>query len=54
MTGVFPIGLALIEERLGKPKWALPEHPPQAVRVCDPAELWAVNPANPARLTVFA
>ena len=36
------------------PAWTLPEQPPQAVRVYDPSELWAVNPANPARLTVFA
>ena len=45
--------LAALIERFN-PEWSLPAHPPQAVRVYDPAELWAVNPANPARLTVLA
>ncbi|MCH2662626.1 hypothetical protein MK163_19460, partial [bacterium] len=36
------------------PEWSLPEAPPKEVRVYDPEELWAVNPDNPVRLTVFA
>ncbi|MDE2813207.1 MAG: hypothetical protein OXM01_09295, partial [Gemmatimonadota bacterium] len=45
--------LAALIERFN-PEWTLPAHPPKVVRVYDPEELWAVNPANPARLTVFA
>ena len=37
-----------------KPDWSMPEAPPKTVRVYDPEELWAVNPENPVRLTVFA
>ena len=37
-----------------KPDWSMPEAPPKTVRVYDPEELWAVNPKNPVRLTVFA
>ena len=37
-----------------KPDWSMPEAPPKQVRVYDPEELWAVNPDNPVRLTVFA
>ena len=36
------------------PKWNLPAVPPKEIRVYDPKELWAANPDNPARLTVFA
>ena len=37
-----------------KPDWSMPEAPPKTVRVYDPEALWAVNPENPVRLTVFA
>ena len=32
----------------------MPDAPPRTPRIYDPEELWAVNPDNPARLTVFA
>ena len=36
------------------PEWSMPDAPPRTPRIYDPEELWAVNPGNPARLTVFA
>jgi predicted TIM-barrel fold metal-dependent hydrolase len=37
-----------------RPDWQLPETPAPAPRLYTPEELWAVNPANPVRLTVYA
>ena len=35
------------------PDWQLPDGPPQAPRVYQPDELWAVDPEKPDRLTVY-
>jgi len=37
-----------------RPDWKLPDSPVTAPRIYDPEELWACNPANPVRLTVYA
>jgi len=37
-----------------RPDWQLPAAPVAAPRRYVPEELWAVNPANPVRLTVYA
>jgi predicted TIM-barrel fold metal-dependent hydrolase len=37
-----------------KPEWEMPAAPPSAPRRYDSDELWAVDPKNPVRLTVFA
>jgi len=37
-----------------KPEWRLPNAPPVAPRIYEEEELWAVDPKNPVRLTVFA
>lgn len=37
-----------------RPGWQMPAAPAPAPRVYTPEELWAVNPANPVRLTVYA
>ena len=34
--------------------WTMPDTPVTAPRVYDPNELWAVDPENPVRLTVYA
>lgn len=36
------------------PEWSMPDAPPKEARIYDPEELWAVNPDNPVRLTVYA
>ena len=45
--------LAALIQRFN-PGWEMPAEPPQAPRLYDADELWAVNPDNPVRLTVFA
>lgn len=37
-----------------KPGWTMPDEPVTAPRRYDPDELWAANPDNPVRLTVYA
>lgn len=37
-----------------RPDWQVPEAPVPAPRIYSAQDLWAVNPANPVRLTVYA
>jgi predicted TIM-barrel fold metal-dependent hydrolase len=37
-----------------KPDWEMPSTPVAAPRIYEPEQLWASNPRNPVRLTVYA